>query len=98
MRLHTCESRASSATSRIATSLNICMRISSGKSAIGHGGAGVPSISGGAGSIDKSEKLSINCLIVGGGPSSEWCAVLGTVADALDGFVFVDFGGKATGG
>lgn len=74
------------------------MRISSGRSAMGHGGAGVPSISGGAGSIDKPEKLSINCLIVGGGPSSECCAVLGTVAEALEGFVFVGFGGKADGG
>lgn len=98
MRLHTCVIRARSATSLIATSLNICIRISSGTSAIGHGGAGVPSISGGDGSIDKSEKLSINCLIVCGGPSGEWCAVLGTVADALDGFGFVGFGGKADGG
>jgi hypothetical protein len=67
------------------------MRISSGSSANGQGGAGVPSIAGGAGSIERSEKLIINSLIVRGGPSREWWAVFGTVAEAFEGLGFVGF-------
>lgn len=65
--------------------------ISSGKSAMGHGGAGVSSIAGGAGSTESPAKLAMSCLIGSGGPWREWCAGLGTVGDALEGFVFVGF-------
>ena len=72
-------------------------RISSGKSARGQGGGGVPSIAGGAGSIFSPAYLAMSCFIVCGGPSREWWAGLGTVAAALEEFGFVCFeyeGGK----
>jgi hypothetical protein len=75
----------------MARPVNIWTRISSGSSARGHGGAGVPSIAGGAGSIDRPENPAISSLIVCGGPSREWWAVLGTVTEALEGFDFETF-------
>jgi hypothetical protein len=82
------------ARSRIATSLNIPTSISSGRAARGHGGAGVPSITGGAGSIERPENPAMSSLIVCGCPWREWWAVLGAVADALEGFVLVGFEAK----
>jgi len=65
---------------------------------MGHGGAGVPSIAGGAGSIERPEKAPMSCFIVCGGPSREWWAVFGTVTEALDGFVLEGFEAKYDGG
>lgn len=82
----------------MANSVNMWTIISSGSSARGHGGAGVPSISGGAGSIERPAKPAMSCFIDCGGPSREWWAGLGTVDAALEGFGFVGFGAKYDGG
>jgi len=98
MRLHTCANLANDATSRIATSLKMWTSISSGMAAIGHGGAGIPSIAGGVGSIIRSENPAMSCLTVCGDPSREWWAVLGTVTEAFEGFGFGGFEAKYEGG
>lgn len=74
------------------------MRISSGKSASGQGGASIPSIAGGAAAILRSAKLAMSSLIGFGGPSKEWCAVFGTVGAALDGLTFAGFDGNDDAG
>jgi len=68
---------------------NISERISSGSEEIGHGGGGEKSVAGGAEGMDSWENWAISSVIVGRGPSREWCAGLSTVGEALDGLVFV---------
>ena len=71
--------------------------ISSGTVAIGHGGAGERSVGGGSPEIDKVENSASRFWSEVERPCREWWAVLGTVADALEGlgscgFEFVDAG------
>jgi hypothetical protein len=68
MRRQTWASRTKEATSMIARSLKMCMSISPGRVATGHGGTASPMV-GGAGSIDTPEKPAMSCLIDGGVPS-----------------------------
>ena len=49
---------------------------------------------GGAGSIERPENPAMSSFIVGGCPSREWCAVLGTETGAFDGFVLGGFEAK----
>jgi hypothetical protein len=98
MRLHTCASRAKDATSIIARSLNMCTSISLGRADSGHGGAGSPSIAGGAGSIDRPAKPAMSCLIDGGGSSREWWALSVVVAWGSAGSGLGGFEGKRDGG
>lgn len=72
--------------------------ISSGSSAKGQGGAGVPWITGGAGCIHKFEKLEMSSVTVCGAASGELCPLSRPVtktSEALDinGFETED-GGK----
>ena len=59
-----------------------------------HGGAGVPSITGAAGSIFRPQKPAMSSFIVCGGALREWWAVLGTVTGALDGVGLAGFDAK----
>lgn len=68
------------------------MRISSGISAIGHGGAGERSVGAGALAMERPVNSVISSEIVGGRAVSEWWAVFGTVTDALEGFGSMGFG------
>ena len=51
-------------------------------------------MSGAAGSIFRPQKPAMSSFIVCGGALREWWAVLGTVADALDGVGLVGFDAK----
>ena len=98
MRLHTCATLTKDAMSMTANSVNICMIISSGSPAMGHGGVISPSMMGVAGAIERPENPAMSCFIDCGGPSREWWARLGTVTDAFDGFGFIGFEEKEDGG
>lgn len=90
-RLQTWARVTNAATSMIARSERMCVRISSGRAAIGQGAGAEREVSGSLAEIWRPEKVSTSCLIVGGrasaaeGPWSEWWAGLGTVAEALEG-------------
>ena len=67
------------------------IKISSGTTAMGHGGAGDESVGGNLLGIESLEKSAIRSEMVGGGAVNEWCAVLGTVTGTFDGFGFAGF-------
>jgi hypothetical protein len=67
------------------------IKISSGTVAMGHGGAGDESVGGDLAGIESLEKSVIRSEIVDGRTVNEWCAVLGTVTGAFDGFGFTGF-------
>ena len=64
---------------------NISTMISSGMLEIGLGGAGLRSVGGGSPRMEVLEYSLIRFWYVGERPCREWWAVLGTVAEALDG-------------
>jgi hypothetical protein len=60
--------------------------ISSGTLAIGHGGVGDRSVGGASPVMDRLENSASSVCNEGERPCREWWAVLGTVADAFEGF------------
>lgn len=69
------------------------MITSDGRCAIGQGGGVVPSMMGSAGGIAKLANEAISSAVGSrAAPSSdEWCAVFGTVTEALDGLPLAGF-------
>lgn len=78
----------------------ISVNSSEGTVDIGQGGPGECSVGGGVGEMPRSEKEAISWdMVEEVGPSREWWAVFGTVAEALEGLGFagfdrIDEGGK----
>ena len=69
----------------MASCSNISTTISSGILDIGHGGAGLRSVGASSPRIEVLAYSLIRLWYVGERPCREWWAVLGTVAEALDG-------------
>ena len=103
-RLQTSDKRAKEAMSATAVRARISISISDGIDPIGQGAAAEgrePWISGLVGKMEKEEKEAMRSGIVpekatgGGGAggvfSSEWCAGLGTVGEALEGLTMAGF-------
>ena len=69
------------------------LRISAGTCEIGDGEMEEASVGGSQGGMERAAKVAISSEMDPGGASArEWWAVLGTVADALEGLGDVGFG------